>query len=68
MLELFAEDKWMHPLDASFFHRFLEEHAPIPHLPPSPSPPLDSGAHSITFKAVHWQLHSFPENQLESSA
>ena len=49
----------MHSLDASFFHSFSEEHAPIPHLPPSPSPPLDSGAHSITFKAVHRQLHSF---------
>lgn len=49
----------MHSLDASFFHSFSEEHAPIPHLPPSPSPPLDSGAHSITFKAVHQQLHSF---------
>ena len=32
-----------------------------PHTPPPslPSPPLDSGAHSITFKAVHRQLHSF---------
>ena len=49
----------MHSLDASFFHSFSEEHAPLPHLPPSPSPPLDGGAHSITFKAVHWQLHSF---------
>ena len=58
----------MHSLDASFFHSFSEEHAPIPHLPPSPSPPLDGGAHSITFKAVHRQLHSFPANQLESSA
>ena len=59
----------MHSLDASFFHSFSEEHAPMPHLPPSlPPPPLDSGAHSITFKAVHQQLHFFPANQLESSA
>ena len=26
----------MHSLDASFFHSFSEEHAPIPHLPPCP--------------------------------
>ena len=30
----------MHSLDASFFHSFSEKHAPIPHLPPSPPPPL----------------------------
>lgn len=30
----------MHSLDASFFHSFSEEHAPIPHLPPSLLPPL----------------------------
>ena len=30
----------MHSLDASFFHSFSEEPAPIPHLPPSPPPLL----------------------------
>ena len=30
----------MHSLDASFFHSFSEEHAPMPHLPPPPPPLL----------------------------
>ena len=42
----------------SQFFRGACPHTPPPSLP-APPPPLDSGAHSITFKAVRRQLHSF---------